>query len=490
MNTLKSTDKKILETLFEMRGGFVADFSDRTMSDFFKEQFGIDIYDPKYDFDFPSRSKANRLRGIWLAENEKTVGAIILSLVDYLETSLLADKKELTQDIKDLSKKAREIGMNLLFSEITNDFQPEILDLKNKTQCIKDFNTYDIKTLKTNEKIYHLKVLYSYYEAIIRAYYGSGLFFVTTGIDTLNDYFKVLRRRIIEIMDSDETFSEIKNSNAYGEVFESMTSLYTSAEFLDVVWDDAMVPSLINLREAIADKDLFENSSEMHKTSIAVFNFLEAISKEIDILKKYDEQKTKNFYKNELPKQKEQFNSAFNSNKEQIHKIEIVGMPELQVKKTEDNVFIKGSKKIHTPKFTQTDWSKIEIRFLNERDVLITTNKKEITPADYEILGFSDDKKNKPNTAWAFLFGLSKNNGESGKLPKPIPDTIKQQKLSLSQKLKAIFKNETDPFYDSTETQTYKIKIKLIPPQGEQENEDKYGTREYLKETMIEEYEE
>jgi len=322
MNNLKSTDKKILETLFEMKGGFVSDFSDRTMSDFFKEQFEIDIYDPKYDFDFLSRSKANRLRGIWLAEDEKTVGAIILSLVDYTETSSLANKKELTQDIKDLSKKAREIGMNLLFSEITNDFQPEILDLKNKTQYIKDFNTYDIKTLKTNEKIYHLKVLYSYYEAIIRAYYGSGLFFVTTGIDTLNDYFKVLRKRIIEIMNSDETFSEIKNSNAYGEVFEPMTSLYTSAEFLDVVWDDAIVPSLINLREEIADKDLFENNSEIHKTSIAVFNFLEAISKEIDILKKYNEQKTKNFYENELPKQKEQFDNTSNVGDEKIIKHE------------------------------------------------------------------------------------------------------------------------------------------------------------------------
>ena len=100
MNNLKSTDKKILETLFEMKGGFVSDFSDRTMSDFFKEQFEIDIYDTKYDFDFSSRSKANRLRGIWLAEDEKTVVAIILSLVDYTETSSLANKKELTQHYK------------------------------------------------------------------------------------------------------------------------------------------------------------------------------------------------------------------------------------------------------------------------------------------------------------------------------------------------------------------------------------------------------
>lgn len=170
-------------------------------------------------------------------------------------------------------------------------------------------------------------------------------------------------------------------------------------------------------------------------------------------------------------------------------RIEISKMPDLNIKNTETNIIQKGKKKIHLPKFKTTDWSKIEMRFLSERDVLITTDKKEVTTADYEMLGFSDDKKNKPNTAWAFLFGLSKSNGETSKLPKPIPDTIRQHKLSIAQKLKAIFNNETDPFYDSAETQTYKIKIKLIPPQVEDEKEDQYGTREYLKDTMTEEYE-
>ena len=245
---------------------------------------------------------------------------------------------------------------------------------------------------------------------------------------------------MIKIVESDNIFLEIKNGEAYKTLIEQITSLYNCVDF-DVVWEDFIVPQIINLREEIADKDLFENSSEIHKTDMATVFFLEAIAKEIGKLNGFQKQQEKSFYR-EAPRQKEQFNNVFGSGKEQIHKIEIVGMPELQVKKTEeDGVLLKGNKKIHQPKFKPTDWSKINIRFLNERDVLITTDQKEVTPADYEILGFSDDKKKKPNTAWAFLFGLSKNNGETSKLPKPIPDTIKQQKLSLSQRLKAIFKN-------------------------------------------------
>lgn len=173
---LSGTDKKILETLFNMQGGYVLDFSDRRMTEFFNEEFGINIYDEKYDFDFPSKSKANRLRGIWLKENEMTVGQIILSLVDYLETSQLVDGKEIPQNTKDLAQKARQIGAKLLFDEMTKNHAPIIKAITDKTAIIKNFNNFDYKALTTNQKIYFLKVLFSYYEGTIRAYYGSGLF--------------------------------------------------------------------------------------------------------------------------------------------------------------------------------------------------------------------------------------------------------------------------------------------------------------------------
>lgn len=307
---LSGNDKKILETLFNMRGGYVLDFSDRRMTEFFNEEFGINVYDEKYDFDFPSKSKANRLRGIWLKENEITVGQIILSLVDYLETSLLVEGKGIPENTKDLVQKVREIGARLLFNEMAKGNEPIVKAITDKTALIKNFNSIDYKALKTNEKIYLLKVLYSYYEAIIRTYYSSGLFFLNSGIDDLNDYFKVLRKRIIEIIASDDTFVEIKNSNAYTQIVEPITSLYVSAEFLDVIWDDAVLPSIINMREDIADKDLFENQSEIHQADIGLIFFLEAVKREMEIMKKYLDQRNKSFYATDLPKHKEAYEKA------------------------------------------------------------------------------------------------------------------------------------------------------------------------------------
>ncbi|MFW5804628.1 MAG: hypothetical protein ACOCWG_05305, partial [bacterium] len=61
MSDLKTKDKQILESLFQMGGGYVLDFSDRTISEFFDDELNIDIYDEKYNY--ASGSKANRMRG-------------------------------------------------------------------------------------------------------------------------------------------------------------------------------------------------------------------------------------------------------------------------------------------------------------------------------------------------------------------------------------------------------------------------------------------
>ena len=151
-----------------------------------------------------------------------------------------------------------------------------------------------------------------------------------------------------------------------------------------------------------------------------------------------------------------------------IHKIEITAMPELQMRNIDDAPVIKGKKRLHLPKFNPTDWAKITIRFIDEQNVIITADKKQVS-SDYEALGFADDKRGKPNTAWAFLRGLADHSGETQLLPTPIPDTIKQHKRQLSDRLKTIFKNDTDPFYEPKDTRTYKLKLTLIPPHTERE---------------------
>ena len=174
-----------------------------------------------------------------------------------------------------------------------------------------------------------------------------------------------------------------------------------------------------------------------------------------------------------------------------VQEIKITAMPELMVRNIEDNSVQKGKKQIHLPRFPSTPWDKVSIRFLDERNVILSDGKKN-NPADFESLGFSNDKTRKPNRAWGLLFGLAKNNGETPPIKSPIPDNVKQLKRQLSDRLKTIFKNDTDPFYDFSETNTYKIKIALILPasNGDDGDNDKYGVRDYLNEAMTSEYEE
>lgn len=161
---------------------------------------------------------------------------------------------------------------------------------------------------------------------------------------------------------------------------------------------------------------------------------------------------------------------------------------DLNHKYPEEETITKNKKKIALPKFPPTDWSKAEIRFITERDVIITADKKTAT-ADFESLGFRNDKNGKPNTAWAFLFGIAQNNGETGVIASPIPNSIKQQKRTLSDRLKSIFKNDTDPFEDFAQTNTYKIKLKLVPPVVDAKD-DPLGADDYLEEKMVyEDYE-
>lgn len=81
---LKTTDIKLLDTIFEMEGGYVLDFSNQSFSDFFEDEFGIDIYHDQ--FSGGGNSKAKRLRFyLRQAPIELTV-KILLALWEYKES--------------------------------------------------------------------------------------------------------------------------------------------------------------------------------------------------------------------------------------------------------------------------------------------------------------------------------------------------------------------------------------------------------------------
>ncbi len=329
----------------------------------------------------------------------------------------------------------------------------------------------DVKKNKADTKptyeqnLFLLKTYYSKILEILDAFAGG---FIAFRSPALNQHYTILVSFVDDIL-NEKGFEELKGNKP--QLFESLIG---DIEDYDVEWEYGKKPAydflgkieklyilsrtpLFNLPDVLRDflKRIDDTISEYRKIRYEQWKLMSKRAEgEVEALKKqWDSTK-------EIP----------NPEQSVIQKIEITSMPELLVRNVEEIIVSKGKKQIHLPKLTHTDWKEAEIRFLTETDVIIQAGKKQIV-ADYQSLNFKDLKKDKPNTAWKMLLELARNGGETNKLPSPISETLRQQKSQLASRLKAVFRNDTDPFYDPEETETYRIRIKLIPPNSDEDKQ-------------------
>jgi hypothetical protein len=108
---LTANEKEILEELFQMRGGYVLNFSDRTFGEFFQNDMALNIFDPKYNY--ASGSKANRLRGFWQVSDDSLVSASINHLLTYIDTQIAIGRLQSAQFADTLIQRARSISARL-----------------------------------------------------------------------------------------------------------------------------------------------------------------------------------------------------------------------------------------------------------------------------------------------------------------------------------------------------------------------------------------
>lgn len=127
---LTYAERRVLESLFEMGGGYVLDFTDRTFEEFFDLEVGVSIYDDAYMKG--SGSKANRLRGFWDAASDADLLRATSALVDYAKGSPEVDAR--------LVEKADAIVARLRAA--ANDLDTEALQLareaKNHAQLLRE----------------------------------------------------------------------------------------------------------------------------------------------------------------------------------------------------------------------------------------------------------------------------------------------------------------------------------------------------------------
>lgn len=92
MPNIRSIDMMVIDDLFEMGGGYVLNFSDRTFAQFFAEELNVDIDDPAYARN--GTSKAKRLRCFLQTVDRPTVSRTLNALWDYRQALRLRDGRE------------------------------------------------------------------------------------------------------------------------------------------------------------------------------------------------------------------------------------------------------------------------------------------------------------------------------------------------------------------------------------------------------------
>lgn len=108
MSRLGTREKRVLESLLGMSSGYVLNFSDRTIGEFFDDELGIDFFDEKYNIN--SGSKANRMRGFWKSASDTLVAKSIRALCDYIEVEILTGNLKKEDFPDDLLAKSIQIA--------------------------------------------------------------------------------------------------------------------------------------------------------------------------------------------------------------------------------------------------------------------------------------------------------------------------------------------------------------------------------------------
>lgn len=86
MSNIRSIDMMFLDDAFEMGGGYVLNFSDRSFAQFFAEELNIDIDNPVYAHN--GTSKAKRLRCFLQSVDKATVVRTLNALWEYREAAI------------------------------------------------------------------------------------------------------------------------------------------------------------------------------------------------------------------------------------------------------------------------------------------------------------------------------------------------------------------------------------------------------------------
>lgn len=226
MSDLTNIEKLKLERLFDMGGGYVLGFSNRSLQQFFIELLDIDIYDTRYSG--YGDSKANRLRSFWSKESNYKVSSLIIAMLEYWNEINQRLEKEVDLKTEDLYNDCLKIAEKLR-SESLSD---HIKDLSEPDLDDKDFKLLAKKikeSIEKNEPEIALDRLHTYLVKFIRnlcdkhcitydinkplhSFYGEYVKFLRKSGFIDSDMTDRILRSSISIL---EAFNDVRNNKSF-----------------------------------------------------------------------------------------------------------------------------------------------------------------------------------------------------------------------------------------------------------------------------------
>lgn len=101
MSSLTDIEKRYIERLLGMQGGYVLNYSDATFREFFSRH-KIDIHGPRYQT--YGTSKGKKMRAFWEQESDALVGNVLSEMLDSYEADCDLNKREIDKSVLEKSR--------------------------------------------------------------------------------------------------------------------------------------------------------------------------------------------------------------------------------------------------------------------------------------------------------------------------------------------------------------------------------------------------
>lgn len=243
-----------LEKIFDMQGGYVLDFSNRTLNDFVLESINVELYSDKYSD--RGDSKANRIRTIWQKEHNYKVGTLIFKLLEYWKDKKILSYKGISEPEQNLYDECMKISNKLI-----QDVIVEEIEVFRDNQTGKDFSLLAKsirESIEKNEPEVALDRLHTYVMKFIRklcdthlivynkeeslnAIFGKYVKFITTSGKIESQMTEKILKYSINVL---ESFNDIRNNKSlahdnkilnYSESLLIFNNVTNSIKFIETI---------------------------------------------------------------------------------------------------------------------------------------------------------------------------------------------------------------------------------------------------------------